>query len=181
MVARSGPYVVPQQKTRCDNIKAGKEEGECLEPVLLPFPHREGEQEGTVSAVPAHIVFKGATDKGAEFYSTAIEFARWLSSSEGNCRWSADLYEAPVGTAAMEFCQQNGLLDPSDPNLVFFDKYFDRAAVESPNLSGELLKTIDKVQQDAIFPNYQAAILGSMSAEEAFNNIVTTANQLLQQ
>jgi ABC-type glycerol-3-phosphate transport system substrate-binding protein len=181
MVARSGPYVVPQQRLRCENIQAGTEQGECIEPVLLPFPHREGENEATVAAVPAHIVFKGVTDKGSDFYATAIDFARHLSSAEGNCRWAADLYEVPVGESAIQYCAENGILDMADPNMVFFGQYFDRAAVGSLTLSPDLNDKVNQLQQDAIFPNYQAALLGSMNAEEAFNNIVSTTNQILQQ
>jgi ABC-type glycerol-3-phosphate transport system substrate-binding protein len=35
MIARSGPYIVPQQKTRCDNIKAGRSRARVSRPVML--------------------------------------------------------------------------------------------------------------------------------------------------
>jgi multiple sugar transport system substrate-binding protein len=181
MIARSGPYIVPAQQQRCANIEAGTEEGTCIEPVMLPFPHMEGEAEGTVAAVPAHIVYKGDTDKGEAFYNMAIEFARFLSSAEGDCRWAADLYEVPARDSAIEFCAENGLLDMNDPNMVFFKKYFDRAAVGSITRTPELNEKVTKLQQEAIFPNYEAALLGAMGADEAFNNIVTQANQILQE
>jgi multiple sugar transport system substrate-binding protein len=181
MIARSGPYIVPQSKLRCDNIAAGAEEGTCVQPVMLPFPHMDGEAEGTNAAVPAHIVFKGDTDKGAEFYDIAVEFARHLSSAEANCRWSADLYEVPASDSAIAYCQENGLLDMEDPNLIFFREYYDRAAVYSPTLAPELSEKVLQLQQDILYPNYEAAMLGAMRAEEAFNNIVSGSTAILQE
>ncbi|HEX2036756.1 MAG TPA: extracellular solute-binding protein [Chloroflexota bacterium] len=181
MIARSGPYIVPQQRLRCENIKAGKEEGTCITPLMLPFPHLKGEKEGTSASVPAHIVFKGKTDKGVEFYQTAVEFARFLSSAEGTCRWSADLYEVPARNSGIKYCADNGLLDMNDPNMVFFKSYFDRAAVSGLVLGPELSKKVAQLRQEAIFPNYEAALLGSKSAEQAFRDIVSTADRILKQ
>ena len=181
MIARSGPYIVPQQKQRCDNIKAGKEQGECITPVMLPFPHLKGEKEVTNAAVPGHVVFKGKTDKGANFYQTAVEFARFLSSAEGDCRWAADLYEVPARESAIKYCQDNKILDMNDPNLVFFKKYFDRAASAQITRDPELNKKVTKMQQEAIFPNYEAALLGSKPVDQAFKDIVNQAEAILKQ
>jgi multiple sugar transport system substrate-binding protein len=181
MVARSGPYIVPQQRDRCDKVKGGKEQGTCLDPVLLPFPHLSGQKEGTNASVPAHIVFKGKSDKGTDFYKTAIDFAKHLSSAEATCRWSADLYEVPARDSGIKYCQDNKLLDMADPNMVFFKQYFDRAAVMARTLPSDLNAKVLKVQQEAIFPNYEAMLLGAKTPEQAFSEIVAGAQQRLKE
>jgi multiple sugar transport system substrate-binding protein len=181
MIARSGPYIVPQQKDRCEKIKAGKEQGTCVDPVMLPFPHRDGEKEGTNASVPAHIVFKGKTDKGADFYKTAVEFARHLSSAEATCRWSADLYEVPARDSGIKYCQENKLLDMQDPNMVFFKQYFDRAAVMAKVLPAELQPKTLKAQREGIFPNYEAMLLGAKTPDQAYPEIVSTVERILKE
>ena len=181
MIARSGPYIVPQQQDRCANIKAGKEQGTCIEPLLLPFPHLASEKEGTSASVPAHIVFKGKTDKGTDFYRIAVEFARHLSSAEATCRWSAGLYEVPARDSGIKYCQDNNILSMSDPNMVFFKSYFDRAAVEPKTLPSELTPKVLKAQQEGIFPAYEAMMLGATTPEQAFREIVSSVERILKE
>ncbi|HEY3083813.1 MAG TPA: extracellular solute-binding protein [Chloroflexota bacterium] len=181
MIARSGPYIVPQQKDRCDKIKAGKEQGTCVEPVMLPFPHLQGEKEGTNASVPAHIVFKGKTDKGADFYKIAVEFARHMSSAEATCKWSADLYEVPARESGIKYCQETKTLDMQDPNMQFFKQYFDRAAVMAKVLPAELQPKALKAQREGIFPSYEAMLLGAKTPEQAYPDIVTTVERILKE
>ena len=178
MMSRQGPYIVPTHKTRCENIEAGKEEGHCIDPLMLPFPHLPGEAEINHGAIPAHIVFTHDEDKGKAHYEMAVEFARHLSSAEGDCRWAADLYEVPARDSAIEWCDENDLLKKDDANMVFFRNYYDRAPVTRVTLPPELSKLIGKFQQEVLYPNYEAALLGTLSAEEAFGNMVEGAKML---
>ncbi len=178
MVARSGPYIVPNHRLRCENIAAGKEEGYCIEPLMLPFPHLEGEEEYNMGSVPGHVVFTHDKDKGKAHYEMAIEFARHLSSAEGTCRFSADLYELPARESGIEYCYENGILSRDDPNLQFFGAYFDRAPVVRVLLDPDLSTQVSKFQADVLYPNYEAALLGTLSAEEAFNNMVEGTKML---
>jgi multiple sugar transport system substrate-binding protein len=181
MIARSGPYIVPQQQERCEKIKAGKEQGTCVTPVMLPFPKLKGEKEGTPASVPAHIVFKGKTDKGADFYKLTTEFAKHLSSAEATCRWSADLYEVPARDSGIKYCQENKLLDMNDPNMVFFKEYFDRAAVMAKTLPSELNTKVQKAQREGLFPSYEAMLLGAKTPEQAYADIVTAVEKILKE
>ncbi len=178
MYTRSGPYIVPSQRVRCENIKSGKEQGNCIDPLMLPFPHLEGQPEVTVGAIPAHVVFTHKNKKSDLHYKMEIEFARWLSSAEGDCRWAADLYEAPARKSAIDYCDSKGLLLKSDPNQVFFSNYFDRAPYPRIDLDPKLSDLVGKFQQEVLYPNYQAALLGTMSPEEAFTKMVEGAKKL---
>jgi hypothetical protein len=87
----------------------------------------------------------------------------------------------PARNSGIKYCADNGLLDMNDPNMVFFKSYFDRAAVSGLVLGPELSKKVAQLRQEAIFPNYEAALLGSKSAEQAFRDIVSTADRILKQ
>ncbi|MGH2562657.1 MAG: ABC transporter substrate-binding protein [Thermomicrobiales bacterium] len=179
LIARSGPYTVPQETNRCAQIEAGEEEGACLTSILLPFPHLDGEKEGTSTSVPGHIAFKGDDDQGPAFYQAAVDFAKHMTSAEATCMWSADLYEVPARQSGIDFCQENGILDMADPNLVFFSEYFDRAGIAPRTLPAELNPKVTKAQQEGLFPSYEAMMLGAMSPEDAFERIVSDVERIM--
>lgn len=84
----------------------------------------------------------------------------------------------PARDSAIEWCDEQGLLSKDDPNMVFFRNYYDRAPVVRVTLPPELNKLIGKFQQEVLYPNYEAALLGTLSAEEAFGNMVEGAKML---
>jgi ABC-type glycerol-3-phosphate transport system substrate-binding protein len=125
-----------------------------------------------MGAVPAHVVFTHDKNKGKLHYDMAIEFARHLSSAEGTCRFAADLYEVPARQSGIDYCYDNGILSRDDLNLQFFASYFDRAPVVRVVLDPDLSALVSKFQADVLYPNYEAALLGTLSAEEAFDRMV---------
>jgi multiple sugar transport system substrate-binding protein len=181
MIARSGPYIVPQQRERCEKIRAGEEQGTCLTPVLLPFPRLPGEKEGTPASMPAHIVLRGKTDKGADFRRLAVELARHLSSAEATCRWSADLYTVPARESGIRYCQEHRILDTQDPNMLFVRGYFDRAAVTVWTLPWELNSRVQRAQREGLLPSYEAMLIGAKTPEEAFLEIVAAVEKILRE
>lgn len=179
MIARSGPYVIPSEQKRADDIKAGKAKGDPIDPILLPFPHLDTAKEATPGSVPAHVWYKGKQDKGAAFYTAAVDFIRTLSDTKADAMWAADLYEAPARASSVKYAGDNKLMDTSSPNMKFFANYFDRANIPQLVLDSSLQKKQAKIQTDAIQPNYEAVLLGKTSPEDGFNAMVAKANDIL--
>ncbi len=179
MVARSGPYVIPSEAKRAEDIKAGKAKGDPIDPILLPFPHLDGKKEATPGSVPAHVWYKGKQDKGAAFYTAAVDFIRTLSNTKADAMWAADLYEAPARETSVKYAADNKLMDTSSPNMKFFADYFDRANVPQLVLDPDLQKKQAKIQTDAIQPNYEAVLLGKTSPEDGFKAMVAKAEEIL--
>lgn len=177
LIARSGPYVIPQEKTRADKIKAGQEQGKPIEPVLLPFPHNREAKEQTSSSVPAHVIYHQKADKGAAHFDNCLGLVRVLSSTEGCALFSADLSEAPArASSAKKYAKE---LAMDTPNMQFFANYFDRATFPQQTLEPDLAKKVTKLQNDVLFPNYQAVLLGKMSPEEAVSKMASDGQKIL--
>lgn len=179
MVCRSGPYTIPQEQTRAQDIKAGKAQGNPIDPILLPFPHLPNQKEGTPGSVPAHVWYKGKQDKGAAFYAAAVDFIHTLSNTKADAMWAADLYEAPARASSVKYAADNKLMDTGSPNMQFFANYFDRANVSNLVLDETLQKKQSKIQTDAIKPNYESVLLGKTSPDDGFKAMVAKANEIL--
>ena len=63
------------------------------------------------------------------------------------------------------------------PSGLFRD-YYDRAPRSRIDLDPKLSDLVSKFQQEVLYPNYEAILLGTMTPEEGFQNMVEGAKML---
>jgi len=181
--ARQGPYVLAAQKRYKQLIADGKPLPKpgmvVMDPILLPFPHKEGQPEATIGGGGGYQVYMQKGRKVEEQHvQDAIALAKFLAETENEGSFAVRLSLLPSRRSALERYKTD--LNLADPNMVFFERY--TAAALAPNfLSAALDTKASKVQKDAIVPNWEAAAIGRKTPQQAVDDMSRLAKEILAQ
>jgi hypothetical protein len=157
-----------------DSVDAGEVAGEKVdrEMVVLPLPRAKGFPGGHIDRSVVLSIFKQEPSKGDEHTQNVVEFAKWLTTTENllkYCEWASAV---PARASAAE--QFAPLKD--DENIKMYFEYALKTANPTFPFSHPIYS---RFRDDALTPVLEALANGSIKAKAADQQLVETADQLV--
>lgn len=139
---------------------------EAWDPIVMMYPHAEGESNGLAVGPTGFAVFdKGRSDYEMEWI---IEFLNFINSAEAEITYAQNNSQFPARISA-------GTPLEDDPNYVLTSQLIADRGTESMGLSCKGFYDVRIAQP----PQWQAMFLGQVTPEEAMQNLLDEADFVL--
>ena len=139
---------------------------EAWDPIVMMYPHAEGELNGLAVGPTGFAVFdKGRSDYEMEWI---IEFLNFINSADAQITYAQNNSQFPARVSA-------GTPLEDDPNYVLIQQLIQDRGTESMGLSCEGFYDVRIAQP----PQWQAMFLGQITPEEAMQNLLDEADFVL--
>lgn len=180
IITRSGEWAVPNANRRNAQIDTGKAKGNKFNAILLPWPHATNEKEMGFTGVGGDNVFRQKQAKSDDHITAAAAYALIAAKGED---WQTAIYTGTLparqSTAKqLQDSKQHPLLTPTPENYDFSLRYVQTAPAPVI-LPADLDVKATRISKEAVYPNFQAALAGTLTAEQAIQKMTDAANTIL--